>query len=91
MDDGFAVLIPALVMVAGGLVLLVTLVLLTRRPVRRFTRARAELRSGIGQRVATLRTLVNRRRGGAEPSSTGTAGSGRIHGETSERRRLTAT
>lgn len=61
MGDGFAVLIPALVMVAGGLVLLVIVVLLVRRPVRRFTRARAELRSGLTRRIATLRTQMNRR------------------------------
>ena len=57
-------MLPVLVTVAVGVVLLVVLALLAAAPVRRFTRASAVLRTGVADRVATLRALAAARRPG---------------------------
>jgi hypothetical protein len=62
--------LPALVTAGAGVVVLVLALLLVLRPVRRFARAGAELRTGVADRVRPLRDswqeIVNFRRRGHE-------------------------
>lgn len=61
-----AELVPAFVTAGFGLVLLLILVLAVLRPLRRFARANAALRSAVSRRMAPLQALLNSRRPGAE-------------------------
>ena len=55
--------VAALVTAGVGVVLLVVLLLVAVSRVRRFGRASAALRAGVGERVAVLRALAPARRG----------------------------
>lgn len=55
------VLVTALVLVGVGVALLVVLLLVVRRPVRRFSRTRADFRRATARRVRVLEALVNSR------------------------------
>ncbi|MCO1656080.1 hypothetical protein [Pseudonocardia humida] len=56
-----AELVPVLVALVVGALLLAALVIVVLRPVRRFTRARAELRDEVRTGVAQLRALAYER------------------------------
>lgn len=66
MDDGVNGLLTALATAAVSLLLLVVAVLLAVRPLRRFARARAALRSDTAARLAALPVVVNPWRSRAE-------------------------
>ncbi|WP_214405069.1 hypothetical protein [Pseudonocardia lacus] len=56
-----AELVPVVVVVVVGLVLLAVLGVVLRGPVRRFTRARADLRDEVATGTAQLRALAYER------------------------------
>ena len=58
-------MLPSLVVVGAGVVLLAVLVVAVRRPIMRFTRARAALQERVTLDAATLRELWEARRSGA--------------------------
>jgi hypothetical protein len=58
-------MVPSLVVAGTGVVLLVALVVSVRRPVARFSRARAALQERVAHGSAALRALREARRAGA--------------------------
>ena len=58
-------MVPSLVVAGTGVVLLVALVVIVRRPVARFSRARTALQERVAQATAARRTLREARRSGA--------------------------